>query len=155
MIPYLRYENNNDKNIFITPMDDNAYYILLDDSKISLKELEEKGFKPCLFQKTSWKSSQAVFKISKDFDREKEVIPFFNKMNKNWGDEKITGLRHPFRLAGFRNMKEKHKKENGLRPFVEIQKSVNRFCDKCMDMIKSQFRSSEQKDHFPSSFPKP
>ena len=155
MIPYLRYENNQSKNIFITPMDENAFYILLDDSKISLKQLEDKGFKPCLYQKTSWNSSQAVFKISKDFDREKEVIPFFNKMNRSWGDEKITGLRHPFRLAGFRNMKEKHKKENGLRPFVEIQKSVNRFCDKCMDMIKSQFRSPEQKDHFPSSFRKP
>lgn len=83
MIPYLRYENNQGKNIFITPMDDNAYYILLDDSKKSLEEIKACGLQPCLYQNSSWESSQAIFKISKDFDREKQVLPYFNEINQN------------------------------------------------------------------------
>lgn len=138
MIPYLRYENNQGKNIFITPMDDNAYYILLDDSKKSLEEIKAAGFQPCLYQNSSWKSSQAVFKISKDFDREKQVLPYFNELNQKWGDEKITGLRHPFRLAGFRNMKGKHVRD-GQRPFVKLVESVNQFCKKTMDIIKIKY----------------
>lgn len=137
MIPYLLYQNNQGMNVLITPMDENAYYILLDDSKLSKEQLEKNGYKPCLYQNTSWNSSQAIFKISKEnFDREKDVIPFFNKFNKRFGDEKITGLRHPFRLAGFRNMKEKHLRENGKRPFVELKLAINRFCTKCMEIIQ-------------------
>ena len=138
MIPYLRYENNQGKNIVITPMDDNAYYILLDDCTKTLDQIKAAGFQPCIFQNSSWESSQAVFKISKDFDREKQVLPWFNELNKKWGDPKISALRHPFRLAGFRNMKGKHLRE-GQRPFVKLIESVNIFCKKTMDMIKIKY----------------
>jgi FtsZ-binding cell division protein ZapB len=136
MIPFLLVKNNIDKmNILITPMDDNAYYILVDDCRKDLKSLINDGFKPCLYQSTSWNSYQSVFKLPKKYDREKEVLPLFNGMNKSFGDEKMTGLRHPFRLAGFRNMKPKHERENGTRPFVSIELAINRFCSKCIDMI--------------------
>lgn len=139
MIPYLLVKNNSDKmNVLITPMDDNCYYILVDDCKKNLQELEENGFQPCLYQSTSWNSYQAVFKLPKEiYDREKEILPLFNMMNKQFGDEKMTGLRHPFRLAGFRNMKPKHLRDNGERPFVTIKKAINTFCQKCMDFLNN------------------
>jgi len=137
IIPYLRYQNNvENKQIYITPMDDNAYYILIDDLKITPDKLIEAGFKPCLIQDTSWNSKQAVLKIPKeDIDRH-DVIDFFNKINQKIGDEKMTGLRHPFRLAGFRNMKPKHEK-NGFFPFVKLTHAVNQFCKKTYDAIKN------------------
>lgn len=132
LIPYLRYENNvGRKSVFITPMDDHAYYILVDDLRMSPEDFVAKGYEPCMVQKTSWNSVQAVCKVPlRDGDREvdrRAVIDVFNRMNREMGDLSITGLRHPFRLAGFRNFKEKHEKE-GLFPFVEVLRGVNRFC---------------------------
>jgi len=137
LIPFLRFENNTGKkHILITPIDDDAYYILLDDSKKSLEELEQLGFKPCLFQKTSWDSTQAVFKVPKNTDR-RAVIDVFNALNRAFGDEGISGLRHAFRLAGFRNMKPKHER-NGQYPFVNVIAAINRYCRKTMDLVAAQ-----------------
>lgn len=135
LVPWLRLRNNQGDNVFITPMDDNAFYILLDDARVTQEQLVAKGFEPCLIQNTSWSSQQAVFKVPKSIPRN-DVIKMFNEMNKTMGDANMTGLRHPFRLAGFRNMKPKHLRQDGLRPFVEVVLSVNRFCTKCMGMVK-------------------
>lgn len=137
MVPYLRYENNHGKHIFITPMDDHAYYVLIDDLRVTQEQLLEKGYKPCLIQDTSWGSQQAVLKVSKQGVDRRSVIDFFNQINKSIGDKSITGLRHPFRLAGFRNLKPKHEK-NGLFPFVTIRAAINRFCKKSYDLIVKQ-----------------
>jgi len=136
-IPYLRYENNvGNKHIYITPMDNDAHYVLIDDCKKSMAELEKEGFKPCLVQNTSWNSMQVVLKVPKDVDR-RAVIDVFNKLNKDFGDPKMTGLKHPFRLAGFRNMKPKHER-NGQFPFVNVIAAINRYCRKTMDLVAAQ-----------------
>lgn len=129
LISWLRYENNQQKHIYVTPMDDHAYYVLLDDPRISKHELEKRGFQPCLVQKTSWEKEQILFKVPQSVPRE-AVLELFNKLNKAVGDEKINALRHPIRLAGFRNMKAKHER-NGQRPFVQVTMAMNRFCQRC------------------------
>lgn len=138
LIPWLRYENNQHKHIFITPMDNTAYYILLDDARVSAEELERKGFQPCLVQNTSWEKQQLVFKVPKSLDRE-AVLAVFNQMNKSLGDPDITGLRHPFRLAGFRNMKGKHRRDQ-QQPFVTVSVAVNRFCERCSALVRKVMR---------------
>lgn len=135
LIPWLRYENNQGRHIYVTPMDDHAYYVLVDDLKVSPRELLAKGFEPCVIQKTSWEKHQAVLKVTKDCGDRRTVIDFFNDMNKAMGDPKMTGLRHPFRLAGFRNVKEKHARDGKL-PFVELVEAVNRFCTRSMRLIQ-------------------
>lgn len=132
-IPFLRTKNNQDMNILITPISD-SYYILLDDSKLSLEELKDSGFKPCLVQSTSYDSTQAVFKVPSNLNKN-YVLALFNELNKSLGDERITGLRHPFRLAGFRNLKPKHLRD-GLYPFVKIISAVNVMCQKCINLVK-------------------
>lgn len=141
MIPFLRFQNNLGKHIYITPMDDHAYYVLIDDVRSSLEHLESKGFHPCIYQRTSWNKFQAVLKVTKDVER-RSVIDFFNQINRKVGDESITGLRHPMRLAGFRNMKEKHNKD-GKFPFVEVVKASNRFCTKSIEYIKKKYTPLE------------
>jgi len=133
LIPMLRYENNKGKHICITPMDDNAQYILIDDCRLSTDDvdgigldLEKTGIKPCLVQKSSWASTQVILKVPKALERD-DVNKHFVALNREYGDQKISGLRHGFRLAGFKNVKPKHLK-NGQYPFVEIVSAVNRFC---------------------------
>ena len=135
LIPFLRYRNNQGDNVFVTPMDDNAFYVLLDDAKRPSSEWVKAGYTPCMAQKTSWNSEQIVFKVPHSIER-RDVLNYFNKINKTEGDPEITGLRHPFRLAGFRNMKPKHEK-NGQHPFVTIERAVNTFCEKTVAAIKT------------------
>jgi hypothetical protein len=142
LIPWLRFENNQGKHIHITPMDDAATYILLDDARVSVQQLEERGFQPCLAQRTSWNSEQVVFKVPKGLDRT-AVLALFNEMNRTMGDVEMTGLRHPFRLAGFRNMKTKHHRD-GKQPFVTVTKAVNRFCERCTALVVDIMRRTEE-----------
>jgi len=143
LIPYFRYENNvGGRHVFITPMDDHAYYVLLDDLRISQEKLEEKGFEPCLVQKTSWNSTQAVLKVPKTDVIRDDVLKVFNELNKEMGDTSISGLRHPMRLAGFRNMKPKHERE-GQYPFVSVVSAVNRYCRQTWNLIKQKSRPDQ------------
>lgn len=134
LIPWLRHQNNRGMNILVTPMDDSAYYILLDDSKVSAEDLVKRGFSPCSVQQTSRESQQVIFKVPKTLDRD-SVMAMFNELNRKHGDESITGLRHPMRLSGFRNMKPKHLKA-GLYPFVKVKLAVNTMCRMCLDLIQ-------------------
>lgn len=126
-IPWLLAINKKEeKHIYITPMDKDAYYVLIDDLRITPEELEQMGYEPCLIQKTSWNSTQAILKLPITLDR-KSVLHFFNEINKNIGDPKMTALRHPIRMAGFWNIKEKHERKGDF-PIVSIEKASNRFC---------------------------
>lgn len=148
LVPWLRLRNNQGDNVFITPMDDHAQYILLDDARVSAAELKKRGFEPCLVQRTSWDKEQMVFKVPKDLDRE-AVLAVFNHINQKAGDPEITGLRHPFRAAGFRNMKPKHER-GGQRPFVEIVEAVNRFCRRCTQLVQEVIRQRQQPQDLPA-----
>lgn len=140
MIPYLLTENNvHRRHVVVTPMDDHAYYVLVDDLRKTPEEFEAMGFEPCLLQKTSWDSLQAVLKVPATGVDRRAVIDVFNKLNREFGDVAITGLRHPFRLAGFRNWKPKHVRD-GKSPFVTLVATVNRFCTKTLDLVRTRQR---------------
>lgn len=132
MIPFLRYQNNQGMNVLLTPIDDDGYYLLIDDVRLSKDELEKQGFRPCLYQATSWNSYQAVLKVPKG-DRT-AALAFVQQLNQQHGDPEMQALRQGFRLAGFRNMKPKHLKD-GLYPFVRVLSAVNRVCRLCAHAI--------------------
>ena len=73
------------------------------------------------------------------------VIDVFNGLNKDIGDPSITGLRHPFRLAGFRNFKDKHERD-GKFPFVGLVETVNRFCRKTWELVAQRQAQIELQD---------
>lgn len=164
-IPQLRLLNNVEgKNIIITPLDTTAYYVLLDDATAEANNarlLQRAGYRPCLVQKSSPKSTQVVFKIPKmhrefspdyepnkktpaRFARDREdVNAYFVALNRHFGDEKITGLRHGFRLAGFRNLKEKYRFDEDKFPFVEILHAENVFCEKTAHLARNRLVESK------------
>lgn len=116
LIPTLAYRNARGYNVFITPMpDERTRFILLDD----IRDIERaKEYAPALILHSSPNSQQALYKVSGELP-EAETRAFFNNLNREIGDEKITGLIHPMRLAGFTNRKPKHAK-NGQFPFITI-----------------------------------
>lgn len=97
-------KNIDGYNIYITPQEtDDAIYILVDDADIA--RLKNDGFKPNLIIQSSQQSFQAIFVINRKYADREIYISIFNMLNKQYGDEGINGLRHPFRLCGYKNMK--------------------------------------------------
>ena len=134
LIPTLSYRNSKGYNIFVTPMpDEQSRFILLDD----IRDMEKaRALEPCLIMQTSPNSRQALYKVSGDTE-EAATRQFFNGINRQFGDEKISGLVHPIRLAGFTNRKPKHKNEKtGQFPFVTIIESSNVQSEKAQTAIK-------------------
>lgn len=151
LIPALRYFNNKGYNIFITPQETDCYYILLDDCRLSFDDMKKVGLNPCVYQQTSWQSYQAVFKVPNSINRD-VVNNYFKELNKKHGDIKISGLKHGFRLAGFKNVKEKHKRINNndkelnktIFPFVKVLHSFKGFCQKTVEILLKREEKHEQ-----------
>lgn len=158
-IPELSYQNNVNKyNIFVTPFSDKYQFYLIDDlSSDTLKNLEEDGFTPNLLLKSSRDSMQGIFLL--DEKMEKNIANhIFRDMNNRYGDPKILGQIHPFRLAGFKNVKEKHLKD-GKYPLVElIRTPVRKICSAFKALVglhnapkyKIGINLPEKTDHAPA-----
>jgi hypothetical protein len=153
MIPKLTAQNAQGANVFITPIDPSARHVLIDDlSRNDLAELAQRSYQPATITQTSRGNYQAILKVGTDLD-EQATNEWFKAMNRELGDEKITGLRHPFRLAGFQNRKDKHEQPGGRFPFVEVVHAVNQFCETARRVIIEMARQFRQ-DEPPSPPPK-
>lgn len=100
--------NKNRTDIYITPLSDYCYYLVIDDIKSEemVNELKMEFGKPILHLETSEKNYQFIYTVSKSEANQKLANFFVQAMNKKYGDPKFAGAVHPFRLAGFRNKKE-------------------------------------------------
>ncbi len=142
----LSAKNAQGRNIYVTPIDDQNHYILLDDSNADkIKKLQVTGFKPAFVQESSPNNIQAIFKVPKP-----EVSKFeqsvgntvTQRLNKELGDPKLSGTIHPFRMSGFANRKPKYEK-NGKYPFVKIIADQGGICQK-MTTVMEQTRADKK-----------
>lgn len=132
LIPHLSHHNARGYNVFLTPFSDQYQYILVDDLRDKERFLKE--YSPSVIQHSSPSSEQAILIVQKqDHAAENE---FFKKVNMEFGDPKISGVIHPFRLAGFTNQKQKHRQTNGRQPFVKIDYTEFRICTKTFQEIQ-------------------
>ena len=123
LVPFLIHENGNRRgyNIFITPMSESYWYILLDDiTQGKMAELEQLQLKPQIFLASSSQRYQGIYLLPKELASKAEVNALFRLINARHGDPKISGLVHPFRAVGFKNRKPKYKMANGHFPFSEL-----------------------------------
>jgi hypothetical protein len=130
--------------------DDKKRFILLDDIRDIHKARE---FEPALILQTSPKSAQALYVADGKTD-EAAARFFFNNFNKGNGDEKISGLIHPMRLAGFTNRKPKYE-ENGQFPFVKIIEAQGGTSQKCTDFINQIQEEMERRLELTPEITKP
>lgn len=137
MIPDLVEHNARGGNIFITPIDPKIHHVLVDDlTPDTLAELRARGYDPALVQETSPNSIQAVLKLP--VTDKVATNEWFKDLNRTFGDDQITGLVHPIRLAGFHNQKPKHATaDNGRPPFVRIIHAVNTICAKSVAVVRA------------------
>jgi len=147
-IPKLQELNQSGANIYITPIDNIHEHVLVDDlNSVTVTQLAEQGYNPSIVMETSPNNYQAVLKIPKaisgfaDRDTVREATNmFFKDINRARGDEKIVGLVHPIRLAGFTNRKPKYER-NGHYPFVKLLKAVSVTCHRSISVIKQYAES--------------
>lgn len=133
--PMLARLNAQGWNIFTTPIESaDMIHILIDDVRPTLAEA---GFVPNLIQRSSPASTQAIFALP--FRHPREIyLDAFNRLNKEHGDPQISGLRHPFRLAGYTNRKPKYQGSQGF-PFVQLEQTrpAGHVCSKLLAYIDS------------------
>jgi hypothetical protein len=145
-IANLRVKNAQGYDIYITPIDINKHYLVVDDmTPDNEKALLDAGFKPAIIQRSSENNKQAIIVI----DREKEKLveqQLANKivmlLNKRFGDPRFSGAIHPFRMAGFSN--KKPGKNNYL---TTIETSIHRKCEKtsvAMNKIRDDATKNKQ-----------
>jgi len=137
LIPRLIAENARGGNIFVTPIDTAVHHVLADDLSVdALAELRSRGYQPAVVMETSPGNHQAILKVPVDVAPKVATNEWFKDLNRDLGDQKITGMIHPFRLAGFENRKDKHRAADGRFPFVRLVEAVNRICARSAELAK-------------------
>jgi hypothetical protein len=135
LIPRLTAENARGGNVYVTPIDTTTHHALVDDLRADdLAALKRAGYNPALVIETSPGNHQAVVKVARADVDERAVNEWFKSINRELGDERITGLVHPMRLAGFQNRKPKYE-SGGHFPFVRVVEATARFCERARAVI--------------------
>jgi len=148
-IPNLSRLNAKNYDIYVTPIDNAHHYILIDDmTEKSYQNLLQSDFKPCVIQQSSADNFQAVIKIPREnltkFEQS-AANQLVQNLNQDYGDPKLTGVIHPFRLAGFAN-----KKQNRQSAFTTVILALNRFCSKSVQMlidIRKSLKTENKRDY--------
>ena len=146
MIPQLRRHNALGYDIYVTPIDPNHHYFVVDDVNANkLNALKNTEFKPCLIQESSDNNKQFIIKVSKkEHDGENTLAnAMVEKLNKDYGDPKFTGVSHPFRMAGFSNKKEN--KNNFITKVVYAANIVCTFASGLLDKARTNWTIKAEK----------
>jgi hypothetical protein len=98
-------------NVYVTPFSDKYCYCLIDDVKDKAEQLLKDGFKPCLILESSVGNYQVILRTSWPGTTQDQsaLVEIFGELNRKFGDAGISGAVHPFRIAGFYNVKESHR----------------------------------------------
>lgn len=149
LIPRLTMDNARGGNIFVTPIDAAIHHVLVDDLRTEqLTELRSRGYNPAVILESSPGNHQAVLKVPTSIASKEAVNMWFKDLNRDLGDQKIVGLIHPFRLAGFENKKAKHQQADGHFPFVKVVEAVNRMCGRAVELVQT-YASRQQQAELP------
>ena len=146
MISQLRRHNALGYDIYVTPIDPNYHYFVVDDVNANkLNALKNTEFKPCLIQESSDNNKQFIIKVSKkEHDGENTLAnAMVEKLNKDYGDPKFTGVSHPFRMAGFSNKKEN--KNNFITKVVYAANVVCTFASGLLDKARTNWTIKVEK----------
>jgi len=127
------------ENIYYTPLSENRHHILIDDmTRESMERLYADGFRPAVVLESSPDNYQCVLTIPKlqsphDRDVGNRIT---ERLNRLYGDKKLSGCIHPHRAPGFGNLKPKHRREDGSFPKVRLLKAEKRECGKAQELAR-------------------
>lgn len=127
------------ENVYYTPLSNEKHHILIDDmTRDSLKRLQEDGFRPSVILESSSGNYQCLLTIPKlqnAYDRD-VGNRLTERLNREYGDKKLSGCIHPHRSPGFENRKPKHQREDGGYPQVKLLFAERRECGKALELSR-------------------
>jgi plasmid and phage DNA primase len=127
------------ENIYYTPLSEEKHHILIDDMTAgSLDKLQKEGFTPAVILESSPGNFQCLLTIPKlhtGFDRD-VGNRLTERLNRLYGDKKLSGCIHPHRAPGFENRKPKHRQEDGGYPQVRLLYAERRECSKALELAR-------------------
>lgn len=136
-----------DENIYYTPLSKGRHHILIDDmSEDSLRKFWKDGYRPAIVLRSSPGNFQCVLTIKKlgtEFDRD-IGNRLAERLNREYGDKKLSGCIHPHRAPGFENRKPKHRREDGQYPTVKLLYAERRECGKTIKLSEEIAGEIEQ-----------
>lgn len=128
------------ENIYYTPLSEKKHHILIDDmDRTKLARLIADGYKPAAVLESSPGNYQAILNIPKlgtAFDRE-VGNRLAERLNREYGDPKLSGVVHPHRAPGYENRKPKHEREDGTYPEVRLLKAERREDAKTLELSRA------------------
>lgn len=151
LIPYLSAHNARGRDIYLTPMDPAHHYILVDDmTQTALDDFLAAGYAPALVQESSANNKQAVIKVRKEpgKDEQRAANAVVVDLNRRFGDPNLSGVIHPFRMAGFSN-----KKPGRDNAFTRILKAAGGICARTMAHL-DEIRQRLAGDRTPAPIPR-
>mgnify|MGYP006422790733 CR=1 FL=1 len=102
-------QNAKGYEVYVTPIDDSYHYIVVDDmTEASYAELLNIGYAPCLVLASSPTNYQAILKAPRQDTSSAEqsaANKVVSSVNRQVGDDRLSGVIHPFRIAGYSNRK--------------------------------------------------
>jgi RepB DNA-primase from phage plasmid/Relaxase/Mobilisation nuclease domain/Large polyvalent protein-associated domain 7 len=150
------------ENLYYTPLSDGKHHILIDDmDRKKLERLIADGYKPAVVIESSPGNYQAIITVRKlgtahDRDVGNRLA---ERLNREYGDAKLSGCIHPHRAPGYENRKPKHQREDGSYPDVRLLRAERRECEATLALsaqIDADYaRQAEQKARQPERMQKP
>lgn len=132
-IPYLSAKNAAGFDVYLTPIDPNHHYLVIDDmTPTSLSSLRREGYEPALVQQSSADNLQAILRVPKlpsKFEQ-RAANQLVVTLNQQYGDPKFSGVIHPFRMAGFSN-----KKPGRGNAFTVVLEAAGVICKKAAGLL--------------------
>ena len=145
--PEMQRLQKRGENIYYTPLSDNKHHILIDDmSREKLEMLLQDGYKPAVVLESSPGNYQAIITLPKlGTTHDKDVgNRIAERLNREYGDPKLSGCIHPHRAPGYENRKPKHLREDDSYPEVRLLKSERCECVKTL-ALASQIDAEYQR----------
>lgn len=138
-IPEMLRLQAREENIYYTPLSRKNHYVLVDDmDKKKLDELIRDGFHPAILLESSPENFQCILvvpKLGTEFDQD-TGNRLTERLNRKYGDPKLSGCIHPHRAPGFENRKPKHRRDDGSYPVVSIVWSKAQMCSTALELSR-------------------
>ncbi len=154
------------ENIYYTPLSTSKHHILIDDmSAESLERFQNDGFTPAVILESSPHNYQCILtvpKLKSSYNRDISNR-LTERLNKEYGDKKLSGCIHPHRAPAFENRKPKHSNADGSYPQVKLLYAEQKICRKAYELTQQLEREHASRErqrqiqmpsrHIPQSTP--
>jgi hypothetical protein len=127
------------ENLYYTPLSDTKHHILIDDiTTASLERLLQDGYQPAVILESSPGNYQVVITLPKlGTPHDRDVgNRLAERLNREFGDPKLSGAIHPHRAPGYQNRKPKHVREDGTYPEVRLIQAERRECERTANLAR-------------------